>query len=174
MGFGNLLDGLQSTDERLASVNQKLDRLSEQVSAIASAIEHASGGDVVDVRQDVLRGYTWKMSKTVPADTPKESPAMETRDVPWDARLDGVIVGWPAGTNNLTGVQLRTAQGEILFPRDSDSQYVAMDNFSDRFTLTHSLSEGEQLQAQFINLPNQNGKSTGHYVTCLPQIRERR
>lgn len=139
-----------------------------------SRVEEAQSNLLTETRRQrdpsIVGEFPVEMSHSVPADTPITDPNLVERTPDEDgfARVTAISVGWQDGAGNAVGIQVRTANGLKLLPRNPEDQYLAFNDFSETFPLRYTLSPGETLVAQTVNLDNQNS----HFVNIVPHVRE--
>lgn len=112
--------------------------------------------------------FQLELSTNIPANTMQAEPLVVERKLPFNCILSQVVIGWPNGANNLVGIKVRTGEGEKLFPRDPDSEFVAANGFTGTFPLRETLREGTELEAVLVN----NDSSNSHFVNVIPTIVE--
>lgn len=121
---------------------------------------------------DARGKFPTEMSHEVPSETPTTDPN-EVERTPVDqgyARITAVSFGWPDGAANAVGIQLATKNGLQLFPRNSEDNFVAFNDFSETFPFDYTLQPGEALVARTVNLDTTND----HFVNIVPHIEELR
>lgn len=107
-------------------------------------------------------------SNEVATNTTTDNPVSITREVPFDGRITTFFTGWPDGTQNGAGIALLRNEGERLFPRNPEDQFVAFNDVAHPFDLRAPVSKGETLEAQFTNAdPNQS-----HFLNAVVTIEE--
>lgn len=105
--------------------------------------------------------FPFELSKNVAADSEDE----RTLDVPYDGRIQTALIGWGSGANNLVGVQIRTAGGVKLLPRNDD-EYITANDFTYPFSVRTDVNEDDQIVVMFKNIDTNND----HYVNCVLEI----
>jgi len=172
----NLLEEVKASfgvdDDYLAAVlaNQvQLGRVERKQSELLAALADILSAVSPDVEPTFSDSYPFEFSTDVPADTENVDPATTSIDVPFDARVVELVVGWPAGAQGQVGVQFRSESGERFFPRDKQNEYVATDDFTHAFSLEADVSGGDTLVAQFINKDTTNP----HFINVVATLKER-
>jgi hypothetical protein len=105
--------------------------------------------------------FPFELSRNVGADAEAE----RTLDVPYDGRIVTALIGWGSGANNLVGVQIRTAGGVKLLPRNDD-EYITANDFTYAFSVRTDVNEDDEIVVLFKNTDTNND----HYVNCILEI----
>lgn len=156
-------DWLTRVDELLEEqVIPALDRVAQQMERAAQRA--GDDGQVPD-----RDSYPFEFSTDVPANTTADDPVETTREIPYEGRIVALTVGWPAGANNLTGVQFRTESGERFFPRNKQDEYIAADDFTRTFNLRADVDKDSELVAEFVN----NDTTHGHFINVVAEIEKK-
>lgn len=158
----NFLAAVLANQVKLARIESRENELLDQLIDLTRAIDPG-------VDTGMPNKYPWEFSTDVSANTTTDSPATTTRPVPFDSRIESLIVGWPDGANGLVGVQFRTESGERFFPRNAEDEYIAANDFTHPFDLRTSVDADETLTAEFIN----NDPNNDHFVNVIAMLEER-
>ena len=105
--------------------------------------------------------FPFELSKLVGADSKEE----RTLDLPYDGRIVTALLGWPSGANNKVGVQIRTAGGVKLLPRNDD-QYITANDFTYPFSVRTDVNEDDKIKVIFNNIDASND----HFINCVLEI----
>lgn len=106
------------------------------------------------------------LSHDVSPSATEGSPETETYEVPFDAEIVDVIIGFPAGTQNAVPMNLGVT-GQRFVPFNEDEQWIAFEDFTYPFKVRTTVQEGSVLTARFFNLT-----SSSKFINCVPQLRE--
>lgn len=144
----------------------QLDRVQESNERILDRLDDLPAADEGRMPQK----FPIEMSHNVSADTQRSSPNEVTRtpskDLP--VELHGITLGWPDGADNLVGIQIVSASGLKLVPRNPEDQYLAFNDFTETFPLNVRLNPDEDIVAKTVNLDTSNA----HFVNIVPHIEE--
>jgi len=119
---------------------------------------------------DIIGEFPIEMSHSVPPNTLDTDPNVvrRTPDKQNEVRVTSISLGWPDGTNNAVGIQVRTGNGQKLLPRNPEDQFIAFNKFTETFDLRYKLEPGEDLEAVTVNFDTSND----HFVNIVPQVEE--
>lgn len=153
-------------DELLSKQNEILKRIENLTESQIKALDALEGIDVEEQIDPAVVQYEY--SKNIPANTSLgDSPV--TRTAPFDGKITSIVIGWPDGTANAVGVQLkREDEGTTLFPNNPQSDVVAANDFTTTFNAGFRVNQGERIIADFIN--NDSGNS--HFVNVVVEFKE--
>lgn len=152
-------------DELLAGILDEVKTISSRIADLVNALSTLTGSDVRITRQT----QQIEFSNEVAASTTTDSPDVVPRELPFDAEIVEILVGWPDGANNLVGVQLRTSDENILFPANPEDDFVAANDFTGTFPLVEDVNQEDELQVVYVN----NDTANPHFINVVLTIRER-
>lgn len=166
-------DAVRSQDESVSHQTREIveaieDRASsmEETRSVLEEILSYTVPEVYQIEHEDPAQFPIDMSHDVPASTASTDEETQTRSFEFEYAIDSVVLGWPSGTNNLVGVQLRLRSGERLIPRNEEDEFIAADDFTDRFPLKVKVEAGSDIVAHFVNNDNVNS----HFVNIIPNI----
>jgi hypothetical protein len=151
---------LASVDSTTTQVASELQNIRTQLASqtdVLAAIAEASG---LDIEPRSYEEFTIGFGTNVPADTSPIDPVVQEREIQFDGQLSGLVVVYPAGTQQAAGVQLARGAGEKLFPRNDESEYLGLDDVTQEFAISAPVSEGEIIEIRYANTDTQNA----HYI----------
>lgn len=166
------VDGRQAQQENeVLSLLQGLhNRIQEQNELLKDI--RGRGVPVLDDRRQkgrFQRQFPFSLSKDVAANTTKTNPSTESTDVPYDAIINGILVGFP-GVDNGFGVKVRTESGERFLPRNDDDEYISTpQTHVEMVPVSTEIDEGTTLVGEYVNFDTTNS----HTVTVVPNLKER-
>lgn len=105
------------------------------------------------------RVLPFDFSRKVPSGTPEEEPVVRREPMPYDGRVSRLLIGWP---KEAVGVQVRSGEGEIVFPRPGQNaqrgEFVyAPGLIQQEVKADLTLGQGEALGVAFTNTGSSSG-----------------
>lgn len=107
----------------------------------------------------MTESYSIEFSASVPDGTGRDDPRTVEREIPVNGEITALSVGYPADHD--VGLGLALLEGEYLYPRNSQSDYIRYGESGD-FPLRRPVSAGETLEARFFNT-----SGTDYYVPAI-------
>lgn len=152
------LDQLTTVDESLRSIHSTIEEdLIPPVVGIANSVD-----------EDRTRSFQLEFSEEIDPSTTTADPVEVTRTVPFGGRITTFFVGWPDGTQNAAGIQLERNEGERLFPRNKEDQFIALNDVSHPFDLRAPVNKGEDLTVKFTNADT----NESHFLNAVVTVTE--
>lgn len=148
----------------LAEIERRENELLEQQNEMLSQLQ----GIRENAEEEIKRSFPLEFSATITSNTPSEDPEIINRDVPFDGVITDVVIGWPAGADNLVGAQLGLESGERFVPRNKEDEYIAADDFTHSFSVREEVSEDDTIQAQYVN----SDDTFDHFMNMFVTVRE--
>lgn len=172
-----LLDPLTSVDDKLESVEGTLKDQTGVLRDLGTGLEAIATELGADVSVGKAREFPFEMSAVVPTTATRQDPHTTEIEIPYDATITAVHLGFPAGTQQAVGVKVGTGIGERWIPRGGveqagsgdDAQYVAFSDHVIQIDLNIEVDADSPIRAEFIN----NDPDNDHFINVLVLARER-
>lgn len=153
-------------DDLLSKQNEILSRIEDLTEAQIKALNAVEGIDVEENIDPAVVQYEY--SRNIPSNSSLGDVPV-TRTAPFSGKITSIVVGWPDGTANAVGVQLRREDsGGTLFPNNPGSDVIAANDFTTDFDAGFSVGQGERIIADFIN----NDPNNSHFVNMIVEFKE--
>jgi len=165
--LGPALNRLEEVGDKFT---EELDELNSQNAAVLSTLESiAAQTEGVDTPTRVS-SFPFVLELEVPASTTRDSPAVVSLDVPYDATITDVTIVSTNAAAQRVGGQLVSASGRRWVPRNPQDStvFLPLDDNPNEFTINVDVQEDDTLEANYINTD-----TTSHYAATIIALKER-
>lgn len=161
---GGFLDSFTSADDSLKA----LVAISRDIRDGVQNINPTIDAEKMVVREGTPREEdTFDLSARVEANADNQRKSFT---MPYDGYIDGITVDMPDGSDQLVGVSIRHGRqggGSVVFPK-GDSNFVAFDDYGDRFDATVKADKDDEFYAVYASQ-----KTIEVPINCLVHTKKR-